>query len=430
MGKLRQRVRAGGIGLVVAYDGDRLSRKLLHKLLLQEELTEQGIGLDYVTGTPDLNSVDGIANEQQKGVEAQREAGRIRARTMKGRHQAALEAEQHGHAKFLGGPVAYGYAVTGGNLVPGPEAETLKKMFTMVVGASCHAVAQRLNALGVRPPRGKRWFRSTVQRILVNPIYSGAFTFHPQGAEPVSITVPALVSKETFLKAQEALKANAVRFSGKPTQDTRLLKGLLRCPCGQRMHGEQSHGKAYYRCSSGKQGQHCGAPYYSAPSLEEAVRAKIEALLRNPQTLREAIEANATTDERDEARSELSQVKAELQKARRHRETLYSDRLDGTVDKAMFTRTDGPLKAKEETLTAELQRLEARMTQLDADRSTVDAALKQTALLARGIDRLDRQGWQRVFNLVIDHVMVETSQLVIHGRLETDSNPQALARAA
>ena len=104
MGRLRARIRAGGINLVVAYDGDRLSRKLLHKLLFQEELTEAGIGLDYVTGTPDLTTPDGIANDQQKGVDAQREAGKIRARTMQGRHQAALEAEQKGHAKFLGGP--------------------------------------------------------------------------------------------------------------------------------------------------------------------------------------------------------------------------------------------------------------------------------------------------------------------------------------
>jgi len=299
----------------------------------------------------------------------------------------------------------------------------------VVEKASCHAIAQRLDTLGIKPPRGKRWFRSTVQRILTNPIYAGEFTFHPTGSDPVTLQVPALVSKEVFLKAQQQLQANATLFSGKPTKDVRLLKGKLRCPCGSRMHGEQSHGKPFYRCGSGKQGKHCGAPYYAAGALEEAVRAQIEGLLRNPATLREAIEANAATDERDTTESEASQVRAELQKVKKHRAVVYEDRLDGTIDKAMFARTDAPLKEREERLSAELQRLEALLVQQSADKSTVDAALKQTALLARGIDRLDALGWQKVFSLVIDHVLVETDRLVIHGRLDTDSNPQALARA-
>ena len=58
----------------------------------------------------------------------------------------------------------------------------------------------------------------------------------------------------------------------------------------------------------------------------------------------------------------------------------------------MFARTDAPLKTKEETLTVELKRLETLATQLVADRSTVDVTVKQVALLARGIDRLDRAG--------------------------------------
>ena len=114
-------------------------------------------------------------------------------------------------------------------------------------------------------------------------------------------------------------------------------------------------------------------------------------------------------------------MKAELSKVKKQRATVYSDRLDGTIDKAMFARTDAPLKTKEDTLTAELQRLETLATQLESDRSTVDAALKQVTLLARGIDRLDRAGWQRVFGLVIGHVLVERDQVVIHGRLETDT---------
>src|SRR5262249_59520478 len=132
------------------------------------------------------------------------------------------------------------------------------------------------------------------------------------------------------LKAQQQLQANATLFSGKPTKDVRLLKGKLRCPCGSRMHGEQSHGKPFYRCGSGKQGKHCGAPYYAAGALEEAVRAQIEGLLRNPATLRVAIEANAATNERDTTDREASQERADVAKANKHPAGVYGKAIDGT----------------------------------------------------------------------------------------------------
>jgi len=175
-------------------------------------------------------------------------------------------------------------------------------------------------------------------------------------------------------------------------RNVRLLKGLLRCPCGERMNGESSHGKPFYRCGSGKHGTHCGAPYFPAGNLEAAVQEKIEGLLRNPETLREAIEANASSDEQAQLRAEASQVKAELAKVKRQRETVYSDRLEGVIDRAMFTRTDKPLQEKEERLTAELARLQSQVTQESADQARISGALKHMSLLVRGLDRLDREG--------------------------------------
>jgi hypothetical protein len=64
-----------------------------------------------------------------------------------------------------------------------------------------------------------------------------------------------------------------------------------------------------------------------------------------------------STDERQETAAEASKVRAELAKGKKQRETVYAHRLDGTIDKAMFTRIDAPLSEKEGRLTGELQRL-------------------------------------------------------------------------
>src|SRR5262245_61897845 len=122
-------------------------------------------------------------------ADAQLEREKIRERTMRGRYEAADAGRKQ--AKFMGGPIPFGYAVHEGNLIPGQHAETVKRMFSWTLEkASCHAIAQRLDNQGIKPPRGKRWFRSTVRRILVNPVYSGETTF--TGLPPVRWTVDGL----------------------------------------------------------------------------------------------------------------------------------------------------------------------------------------------------------------------------------------------
>jgi site-specific DNA recombinase len=423
--RLREAVRAKAIDVLCTYDGARLSRQVAHSALLRAECRKHGVKIEYATresqDTPAGRLFDNLDSSLS---EFERE--NTRDRTMRGRFEAATKG------RFMGGPVPFGFAVKDGKLIPGPGAEVVTRMYSWAVDKTpCHAIAQRLDTQGIKPPRGKRWFRSTVRRILVNPVYSGETTFTPTGHDAIPVKVPALVSEDTFLRAQKQLTANTSLYAGKPTTDVRLLKGLLRCPCGSRMNGESSHGKPFYRCGSGKSlGKHCGAPYFAAAALEDAVKAQIEALLRNPETLREAIEANAANDERGETQSEASQIKAELTKVKRQRQTVYSDRLDGTIDKSMFTRTDKPLAEKEERLTQELERLETLLGQQAADQSRVDGALKHVTLLAKGIDRLDRSGWQCVFRLVIDHITVEPDRVVIQGILpDTETNAQALARA-
>jgi site-specific DNA recombinase len=49
LNRLRQAAREGRVDVVLAYDPDRLSRKLYHQMILAEEFEKQGIKLEFIT---------------------------------------------------------------------------------------------------------------------------------------------------------------------------------------------------------------------------------------------------------------------------------------------------------------------------------------------------------------------------------------------
>ncbi len=69
---------------------------------------------------------------------------------------------------FLGGLAPYGFRWVDGKLRPDPETfEVFKAMHVArAMGRSFREIAEGLEADGVPPPSGERWYPSTVQRIL------------------------------------------------------------------------------------------------------------------------------------------------------------------------------------------------------------------------------------------------------------------------
>src|SRR5262249_48236155 len=72
-------------------------------------------------------------------------------------------------------------------LVLGPDDEVavVRRIFREYADtlAGFRAIADRLNAEGVPPPRGKSWGTNTIKRILRNPVYLGRLVFarHREG---------------------------------------------------------------------------------------------------------------------------------------------------------------------------------------------------------------------------------------------------------
>ena len=111
---LREAVRAGLIRAIVIHSLDRLSRKVVHQLLLLEEFEKKDVAVLFVDAPAD-GSPEGRMLLTIKGLFGEYEREKIRERTVRGSRQRAKEGK-------INGRPPYGYTADDiGLLIPHSE---------------------------------------------------------------------------------------------------------------------------------------------------------------------------------------------------------------------------------------------------------------------------------------------------------------------
>ena len=277
--RLRTVAREGLVSAIFVYSNDRLSRDPLHFLLLVDEWEKQGIQVFFAQEPLDT-SEEGKLIAYVRGYASKLEAVRIRDRSRRGLRARAERG------LIVGGYHRYGYRYIPGKgpgqgirVVNGREVEVIQKIFKWALEErlTAHAITIRLQEQGIPTPRrGKRWYVSTVNRILRCREYIGqTYTFRSRGVEPsyrrksakdvrrkrtareirpseewVSLpgATPPIISEELFVAAQHQLRQNAVN-SPRNRKHQYLLSGRIKCGCGWSMRGLTVPPRyVYYRC--------------------------------------------------------------------------------------------------------------------------------------------------------------------------------------
>jgi site-specific DNA recombinase len=268
-------------------------------------LERAGVGLRSATETFETATPTGKAFFGMLGVVSELERSNIKERTRAGLYRA------HRDGRHLA-PVPFGYrANEAGRLEIVPEeAEVVHQIIESIAnGATLYSEAERLNALGVRPPSWKyasgkkrylaeRWSAPTLRLIVKQGAYSGERTVKLSTGEVVRQEVPRIVAPKWQRRAQERLEENR-RFSGGRKHRNYLLRGLVTCAecrsaCVGRSHPR--HGKPYwyYKCGDdhparGHRAPRGHAPYVRAEWLESLVWSDVRQFLENPGEVLERI---------------------------------------------------------------------------------------------------------------------------------------------
>ena len=442
LGRLREAAREGRVDIVLAYDPDRLSRRLFHQMILAEEFEKQGIKLEFITQDMGTSPEDRMFFNM-RGLIAEYEREKIRERTVRGAREKAREGKV-----VSAGAVPFGFRY---NKEKATLEENDKTVLTLRLifytfaneNLSLQGLADRLNRLHVPTPRGgDRWRASTLGVILRNEVYIGKlYQFRKYRVEPkrrckisvrnkktstalrpkgecITVKVPSLIPAELFETVQGKLEKN-MKLSRRNTKMEYLLSGLLHCSlCGGRMGGHTIHDTPYYRCyrkgnpdrvplgPDGKP-QPCSCPEIKADTIEPVVWDTICQLIKDPDFLIEELHRrnadNSQTREILERELQLCQtrLKAIPDEQRRlvegYRKGLYAD---------FMMREDMELIQKEQ---GELEKRQAELERQLAQRFLTENQEAQIRSLAKnvstGLNNLNFAGKQELLRLLVEKVL-------------------------
>jgi site-specific DNA recombinase len=465
--RVRDLAAEGQIQAVLVYAPDRLSRKYAYQILLIEELARNGVETLFVKA-PQGSSAEDQLLVQFQGMIAEYERAQILERSRRGKRHRAQSGEV---SVMSGAPYGYRYVrktdeAPAAYAVLDAEARVVQRIYEMytVDGLSIGEITRRINAEGIPTRKASaRWERSTVWAVLRNSAYRGVACFgktrassrtrvlRPQRRrgvitptmtagherpreEWIEIPVPALVSEDSFARAQELLQENKIR-SRRRTIDPSIVQGLVSCQkCGYAFARTSTRTSArkihYYKCIGSDGWRKLGGPVCDngrlvrQDLLDQIVWDEVIRLLEDPtliqQELDRRLEAARSSNPSQKREQNLQRELAHVGKGI---ERLLSAYQEALMSIEQLRERMPTLRQREQTLRAELQAI----TDQANDRAAfLRLAETLTAFLARlheAADTLSINERQRIVRLVVKDVLIGEDTITIRHSIPASQGP-------
>ena len=464
--RVRDLAAEGQIQVVLAYSPDRLSRKYAYQILLIEEFARHGVATVFVK-SPQGDSAEDQLLVQFQGMIAEYERAQILERSRRGKRHRAQAGEV---SVMSGAPYGYHYLrktdeAPAAYVVDQAEAQVVRRVYEMytVEGLSIGEITRRLNREGVPTRKASRWERSVVWGMLRNPAYRGVACFgkthisartrvmRPQrrrGAtmpsttasherpreEWMEIPVPALVTEESFARAQELLQQNKLR-SRRRTITPSVVQGLVSCAkCGYALSRTSTQTSArkihYYKCIGSDSWRKLGGPvcdngrFVRQELLDQIVWAEVIRLLEEPALIQQELDRRLLAARAsDPSRKREQGLQQELTHVGKGIERLLNAYQEGLLSLEQLRERMPALRHRQQTLRAELQAI--------ADQTKDRAAFLRlaetlTAFLARlrsAAETLSVIERQRIVRLLVKEVLVGEDTITIRHSIPIPPGP-------
>jgi site-specific DNA recombinase len=455
--RVRDLVAEGQIQVVLAHSPDRLSRKYAYQILLIEEFAKHGVETLFVNAPQGTSAEDQLLVQFQ-GMIAEYERAQILERSRRGKRHRARSGEI---SVLSGAPYGYRYIrktdeALASYQVIDAEAQVVQRVYEMytVAGLSIGEIARRLNAQGL-PTRkqSSRWERSVIWAMLRNPAYRGAASFgktrvagrvrvtralrrrgglvssdsvgHERPREEwIEIPVPALISEESFARAQELLHENRIR-SRRRTITPSIVQGLVSCQkCGYAFSRTSTYTSArkihYYKCIGSDSWRKLGGPvcdngrFVRQDLLDQIVWTEVIRLLADPTLIQKELDRRLlAARSSDPTKKREQSVQRELIRIGNNIERLLTAYQEDLLSLEQLRERMPSLRQREQALRAELQAIADQAN----DRATfLRLAETLSAFLARlrgAADTLDVIERQRIVRLIVKEILIGDDSIVI-----------------
>jgi site-specific DNA recombinase len=242
--------------------------------------------------------------------------------------------------------------------------------------------------------------------------------------EWIEIPVPALVSEESFARAQELLHENKIR-SRRRTIEPSVVQGLVSCrKCGYAFSRTSTYTSArkihYYKCIGSDGWRKLGGPVCDnrrlvrQDLLDQIVWAEVIRLLEDPTLIQQELDRRlAAARASDPTKKREQSLRRELIQVGKGIERLLTAYQEGLLSIEQLRQRMPALRNREQMLRSELQAI----TEQISDRAAcLRLAETLTAFLARlrcNAETLDVAERQRIVRLVVKEVLVAENDITI-----------------
>lgn len=405
-------LREGSPDAVYVHEQSRLTRgDELEVALLLRELRERQVKIIIGGVVRDLASIDERFMIGIQSLVDRAETERIRERMHRGRRERAHQGKKNC------GPAPLGYT----NPPPGDpsrgtlqvvhdEAEIVRDIFKLAVsGLSIRAIGLLLDEQGSPPPRGRRWGKTTITRILNNPAYIGTHASNVWVAEPGSRNFRLDLNNPNAILVENAHEPiierelwDAVHARPKPlrTSKPRMLTGLLWVN-GVRHAGDMTRGRHFYCARNNGRGE----AWLNEDATDSAVWDSFVSLASTPEFVAKMIAGAREADPIEDVADQIRRQDARAAKLRKRLDRIVDMRADGEISKATFLRKTAETEEALEQTESALRDLRARSAITDA--SQADRVVRAVQTLIGGSDKLAPRQKRSILDSIVMRIDVK-----------------------
>lgn len=429
-------IEDGKVNCVVVKDLSRFGRDYIDTgRYLERYFPEMGVrfisvtdGIDSMKQAYDmLLPIKNIFNEQY-------------ARDISKKIQATVKSKQKA-GEFIGAFTSYGYKKSPVDknklVIDDYAADVVRRIFSLYIqGYGKQKIAKLLNAEGVLCPAEYKkvngenykncnrlesttyWSYSTINSILHREMYVGNMvqgTKHQrmrskQKKMPkeewivVENTHEPIIDKATWEKAQSLLQKRTRELDLETNKN--IFAGFVKCgDCGRAMAKNmwrRADGRKTYSlyCGTYKRNgkQYCTPHTLPMVVLEDIVLGDLKAIVDNVDNLKELVQSQSFTASKVKriADTELSKIKAELERVKKLKKSVYEDYREELISKEEFLSYREDYLKKEELYSKQIEALEEKKN----DNVTEDVF--ETPWLKRLLELKDIEALDR--NIVVEMI--------------------------
>lgn len=355
------------------------------------------------------------------------------ARDISNKIQATVKSKQKA-GEFIGAFTSYGYKKSPVNknklVIDEYASEVVKRIFAMYAqGIGKQSIAKQLNAEGILCPSEYKklngenykncnrlkttsyWTYSTINTMLHNEMYIGNMIQgkkhqrmrgkqHKVDKENwvrVENTHEPIIDRDTWDKVQKLLSKKHRDIDLETNKN--IFAGFIKCgDCGRSMmknfwrRADGSKSYSFY-CGTYKRSgkEYCTPHTLPFQVLNDIVLGDLKAIIRNVENLQELIKKQSCTELkiRNSTNTELIKVKAELERVKKLKKSIYEDYKDELISKEEYLSYREDYQQKEALYSKQIETLEAKK------KETVTEDVFETPWLKRllelkDIEELDR----------------------------------------